>query len=398
MSIIEKYWEAVAQLIADTYGHEPPKNWNKFKIDTFLREFRKKVEVACREDAQKAALCGLAGVRGSDIQSPRFSYHSLRRIFITGESLGNRSTREMFAIYLGFDSVSDFLLKKGIEAAATQPEVSIEHSDVFSFGRGIRSWRTMAALGAVLLAVSVFAHRAHYLEGKRPYIFVKNEKGIAVVDLKERETHRLVETEIVVEIDFDPATRMLFWANAYDNYGCLSSARLDPSLKNIETNTLNTRLTGRMEYPTGIALDVTKKRIYCADYRDSTILVYDYEGRLLSATLTGKMAGRPSSVELDAKNQILYWTDVTNHKIGRVFLDSGVQQPDFITSAGLYPDSLSLDTAHNKLYWACNKSGQVAWADLDAPIPHFTSLPSAPAPWKWIQNRGCCGTATGTGT
>ncbi|MCC7504762.1 MAG: hypothetical protein IT259_05660 [Saprospiraceae bacterium] len=384
MNAIEKYWEEVARLIADEQGGEPPHNWNKFKIDAFLRSFHTRLEQICRADPQKAALCGVDGVKGGDVQSPRLSYFSFRRIFITRESTGNRSTREMFAIYLGFESVSDFLNQKSIIGDAAQAELVEENTPTAA---AAPKRRRLAALSGLVILVAIFwiykACRPEKINADtsrpRPFLFVRNENGIAIVDPIANTSWQIVRTQTVIGIDFDPVSRQLFWANGHDAYRCLSSARLDPDLKTIEKGSFKGRLTGQIKYPAGIALDPVRKRIYCADHYDSTIVVFDYEGRVLIPSLVGKINGRPSSVELDVQNQVLYWTDVINHKIGRIFLDSGRQEPEFIAEPGLYPDGLSLDTLHRGIYWACNKANRIGWTSLDNPAPHFTPLPISPA-------------------
>lgn len=388
MNAIEKYWVEVARLITEAHGGEPPSDWNKFKIDAFLRRFHARLEEICRVDAQKAALCGVGGVKGGEVQSPRLSYFSFRRIFITRESTGNRSTREMFAIYLGFESVSDFLRLQSItpDAPPDAPKADA--------GRSPRKRQRVATLaGLAVLAALFWTYKACRPENihsdeLRPCLFVKNDHGIAIVDPVANASWQIVHAQAVIGIDFDPATRQLFWANGHDNYRCLSSVRLDPTLKSFEEGSFKGRLSRQLKYPAGIALDRERKRIYCADYYDSTLVVFDYEGRMLNPSLVGKINGRPSSIVLDAQNQTLYWTDIKNHKIGRVFLQSGRQEPEFIASPGLYPDGLSLDTLNRILYWACNKANQIGWSSLDHPAPQFTPLPVSPAAVEVDAGRG----------
>lgn len=287
----------------------------------------------------------------------------------------------MFAIYLGFDSMNDLLTKQGI--ADEMPASTIEIEQPAPPLRPKRYRHLLLAFTVAIAATWMFATYVPVvtLADQQPYIFIKNEHGIAVVDLDAGTTHQLIETKIVIGLDFDPESRMLYWANADDNYKCLSCVRLAPDWKNIELESLNTRLTERMEYPAGIALDRETRRIYCADYGSSSIRVFDYTGNLLSKSLTGSMEGKPSSVELDPENRVLYWTDVVNHKIGRIFLENGEQEPNFITSSGRWPDGLSIDIDRRRLFWACNKSGEVAWANLDDeyPAPNFTTLLPRPS-------------------
>jgi len=380
MSVIEQYWEAVARLIAERSGGEHPKGWSKYKIDAFLLDFHQQLVAIGRDNPQKAALCGIAAVKGGDVQSPGFSYYSFRRIFITKESTGNRTTREMFAIYLGFHSMDDFLVRHNIVAEPTPLRAGVHSADFVARPGDKRRQRWWMLLGALLFIVAVLVYQ-QYRQTQAPetaYFFVRNEKGIAVVDLNAATTTPVIAFQEIIGFDFDPATRMFFWANANGNYRCVSSVRLDSAFRE-EPGTLNTRLTGRMGYPAGLALDPVKKIIYCADYADSNLVAFDYRGQRLSASLTGKLKGRPSSVELDIERQILYWTDVTNHRIGRLFLESGRVEPDFITHAGLHPDGLALDTLNDRLYWGCTKSGQIGWSSTISPAPTLIAAPGAPS-------------------
>lgn len=381
MKVIEKYWEEVARLIAERSGGEHPKGWSKYKIDAFLLDFHKRLEAICRDDPHKATLCGIAAVKGGEVQSPGFSYYSFRRIFITKESAGNRTTREMFAIYLGFHSMDDFLVRNDIVADPTPLRAGVHSADfVARPGNKQRQW-LWVLLGALVLIGAVFMYKKYLQDpsSESACFFVRNEKGIALVDLNTATTTPIIEYPDVIGFDFDPATRMLFWANANGNYRCISCVRLDSTLKKEEPGTLDARLTERMGYPAGLVLDPAKKIIYCANYADSNIVAFDYQGRQLSASLTGKLKGRPSSIELDIERQILYWTDVTNDRIGRVFLENGQVESDFITNAGLHPDGLALDTLNDRIYWSSTKSRQIGWTPTTSPVPTLIPVPGTPS-------------------
>ena len=280
----------------------------------------------------------------------------------------------MFAIYLGYDSAHDFMTKRGIVEEPRTLAVEAPQPDK----PGRRSW--LAVLTTLIIIALLLVIKCAFSNSRDQHMIVKNERGIAWINLKNKHLNQIIDhSPFVIGIDFDPNTNTLFWANAHENYQCLSSARINSSFTGIEEITLNNRLTQRMKYPAGIALDTENKFIYCADYMDSIIIKYDYQGKLLDSSLVGKLSGRPSSVELDTKRQILYWTDVVSHKIGRIFLESGRIEPDFIRSPGKYPDGLSLDTIHNKIYWAVNGGKEIGWAHLSSPTPHWIRLSQRPS-------------------
>ncbi|MCI4649443.1 hypothetical protein, partial [Phaeodactylibacter sp.] len=169
-------------------------------------------------------------------------------------------------------------------------------------------------------------------------------------------------------MDYDYKNQLLFWANSNssESYLGISCARLNMTNSQIIPGSLKDQHIKEVKYPAGIALYPDKEMLFCADYGDSTIKVFNYEGQLLDSAFGNRLPGKPSSVELDIANQKLYWTDVSNHKIGRIDLLTLQVDPDFISDAGLYPDGLSVDSIHNQLFWASPKSRQIGVADLDA--------------------------------
>lgn len=361
MAEIQQFWNAIAEVIQEKFGNGYPETWNKYKITIFLTDFSTKLGQLCSQDERKAILCGAKKNRVGELTPPTITYYSFRRIFITKESSGNRSTREMFAIYLGYDSAHDFMVQKGIWTALESDDIATPWAR-----KRARLWLAIATLLA-LIGFSVYWSRP----SETSYAFVKNELGITLINLRnERQLQLIPYTEDVAGIDFDPETRTLYWACPNTDYQSIGCVRLNPRLKSIEMESLNRHLTPKMEGPVGIALDTKNKVIYCSDYKDSTILKFTYQGVLIDAMLTGKLPGAPSSIELDVKKQILYWTDINNNRIGRLLLEKKKLEPNFIVEAGVFPDGLSLDTLHNRLYWGSKQSG-IGWADLSNRVPHL---------------------------
>ncbi len=392
MNAIEKFWIEIGALITTKFGNGHPKDWDKFKIDVFLRGFQKKLESVCQEDSQKAALCGASRSANGKMQSPGLSYHSFRRIFITKESMGNRTTREMFAIYFGFDSVDDFLTRKRIDGDPDPEQTEFQKMSSDTVVKGNFKFYPLLLIAFAVVIGGIIVFIQNHFEFSNPffgstikpsvtkYMLVRHDGGIAIVNLKKKTLTELVRNNPnIIGFDFDPKTRMLFWANVNPEYRCISRVQLNNTFTGIESGTLNTRLTQRMGFPTGVVLDTEKKLIYCADLINAIIVVYDYDGIVQSPSLIGKIEGKLSSVELDAKQQVLYWTDIKNNKIGRISLADGRKDPDFITATDSFPDGLSIDTLHDKIYWASYPSNKIGWAFIPEPTPNLVPVNESPA-------------------
>lgn len=372
MAEIQQFWNAIAEAIQEKFGNGRPETWNKYKITAFLADFSTNLGQICSQDERKATLCKVKKNRAGEITPPTITYHSFRRIFITKESSGHQSTREMFAIYLGYDSAHDFLMQKGIRTAN---EPDDDTSLTRSKKRRIGFWLLMAVLLSIL---GLSAYWSRPTETR--YAFVRNELGIFLVNLsKERRVKLTPYTEDIAGLEFDPQTRTLFWACPNIDYQSIGCVKLKPNFSGVEIESLNRNLTPKMEGPVGIALDTRQQFIYCSDYKDSLILKFDYHGKLVDTVLTEKLPGAPSSIVLDAKNQILYWTDIDNNRIGRLFLLEKRAEPYFITNAGEFPDGLSIDTLNRRLYWASHKSSQIGWVQLPNSVPHLVSVSDQPA-------------------
>lgn len=387
MSQTEKFWHEIALLLEQDSLNGPPGDWNRFKIESFLIRFKEKLSLICRQDPSKAKLCRVSATRNCDIQEPGLSYHSFRRIFITRESQGNRTTRELFAIYLGFDSYEDFLAQKGL---TTDPQPDDAASNVVAppASKSFRVFPWTTSIGLIILAAVLLAwgskgwivsFQSNPPKVESRYLFIRNDDGIALLNLEKDSLLQLVsKTPFINGIEYDPEARMLYWANAHGGYLCVSRAKMNADFSGFEARTLNTRVTEPLGYPAGIALDIPNKRIYYADYGRSEISCFDYEGKLLAPSLVGRLQGKPSGIELDQANQILYYTDLSNHRIGRIYLQDMRHEPEFITNAGAFPDGPSLDTVRKVLYWACPLSNQIGWSPVPMPEPHLIDLPESP--------------------
>jgi tetratricopeptide (TPR) repeat protein len=112
---IAMFWDKITDEISieTTLGH--PSQWRKKEIDTFNGLFIDKVIFQCKSDSRKAILCSIPKVQGNYLfDSISVSYDTLRRVLVKKSSQGTPTLREMFAIYIGEESVHSFMVKHQI--------------------------------------------------------------------------------------------------------------------------------------------------------------------------------------------------------------------------------------------------------------------------------------------
>lgn len=117
MTTLQAFWTQVADDIESVYKNGHPSNWKKGTIEVFRGHFEEKIKRLCRNDSNKAQLCGIDSTIKGKILIDKFeapSYFTFRNVFKKKTSQGNESTRHQFAIYLGFESYQDYIGKKRI--------------------------------------------------------------------------------------------------------------------------------------------------------------------------------------------------------------------------------------------------------------------------------------------
>lgn len=109
----KEFWGVVSKLLELKAGLGSLLKWNRSMIENFIIDFLDGLENRCKTDLALAKLCGIPVVRGELMtDSLTFSYDSFRRIFLTGESKGNKTTKNMFSVYLGFNNYTDLWVKE----------------------------------------------------------------------------------------------------------------------------------------------------------------------------------------------------------------------------------------------------------------------------------------------
>ncbi|MEL6863126.1 MAG: hypothetical protein AAFP19_01850 [Bacteroidota bacterium] len=117
MSHIQQYWEEVTKDFCQQRGVSALNELKRRDIKLFLFQMKEKLEFICKKSEKKALLCGLKKVQhvGFVYDQLEVRYHTFRRIFLTKETANSSAaTQERFAIYLGYESMADYLEKKGI--------------------------------------------------------------------------------------------------------------------------------------------------------------------------------------------------------------------------------------------------------------------------------------------
>ncbi|WP_075342492.1 hypothetical protein [Tenacibaculum agarivorans] len=109
------FWVEIANTIEEEYGKGHPNTWGQVEIENFLEDFGGKLNNKMKQKPSVAIKCGVnKEVLGKIKQWTPIVDTSFRRIFYYKQSIGHKSTRHAFAIYLGYNSAEDFISKKGL--------------------------------------------------------------------------------------------------------------------------------------------------------------------------------------------------------------------------------------------------------------------------------------------
>ena len=116
--IHEKFWEQVAEDLADANGGHHPKDWKESDIRSFNVDFQIRLVDIFKKDRTKARICGQAwnDKNYDDFNAPDNT--TFRRIFQKKTSKSNVGKRNQFAVYLGYNSFEDYVLKHQIKSDA----------------------------------------------------------------------------------------------------------------------------------------------------------------------------------------------------------------------------------------------------------------------------------------
>lgn len=98
---ITQFWKEVAEKIEQDFHLGHPSIWQQGQINKFLQLLEAKIP-----DIQP--------VNYGKLKNPGISAATFRRIFISKESRGNASNKDLFAWLLGYGSFQDYLMAKNM--------------------------------------------------------------------------------------------------------------------------------------------------------------------------------------------------------------------------------------------------------------------------------------------
>jgi phage host-nuclease inhibitor protein Gam len=104
--IPKQFWEEVANKIEADYKYGPPHNWTKSERENFIKTFLPEI-ITKKPHNYK-------------VENPGLSEATLRRIFITKESQGTNTTKDIFSWYLGYSDFFEYKAKS-IKKAEKKP-------------------------------------------------------------------------------------------------------------------------------------------------------------------------------------------------------------------------------------------------------------------------------------
>ena len=121
--LLEWFWKEVTGVIVRKYRNGNPADWKKDEINLFIAKLASEVLHYCNQNATAARNCRV-NVEHRDA-AVKITYDTFRRIFKTGESKGNITTRNIFSVYCGYPSFTDFVKQRYSHGESTSEEIPI---------------------------------------------------------------------------------------------------------------------------------------------------------------------------------------------------------------------------------------------------------------------------------
>ena len=114
--------------------------------------------------------------------------------------------------------------------------------------------------------------------------------------------------------------------------------------------------------PSGLALDISGRKIYWTEWEEGRIECADFDGRNVKILIT-ELSG-PGSIALDVDGNKMYWTETRSKKIRCANLN-GKNVKDVVTTGLSWPSGLALDVSGRKIYWTDIGTSKIQRANLD---------------------------------
>ena len=155
----------------------------------------------------------------------------------------------------------------------------------------------------------------------------------------------------------DVAGGKIYWTN--DNYsGDGDGDKIQCA--NLDGTNVQDIVTEELSYLNGIALDVTRKKIYWTQLYK--IQRSNLDGTNVQDIFANSGGYNLFGIGLDVAGGKVYWGNPSKSKIQRANLD-GSNVQDFIT--GVEPRSIGLDVAGGKVYWINPSKSKIQRVNLD---------------------------------
>ena len=106
-NLTKQFWEEVAAKIESDYQYGPPNNWTKAERENFLKNFLP--EITKKKPSNYK------------VENPGLSEATFRRIFISKESQGTNTTRDIFSWYLGYSNFFEYKAKRNSPSEKKRP-------------------------------------------------------------------------------------------------------------------------------------------------------------------------------------------------------------------------------------------------------------------------------------
>jgi len=203
----------------------------------------------------------------------------------------------------------------------------------------------------------------------RPYILFANRKDIRLVELTDNK--KKVATNIIVKSLEDAAALDYFleeskvcWSEI--NKEVIRCASIDPRAKGKVTKV--DIVTNGLVKPEGLACDWVGNKIYWTDSDTKRIEVAGLSGREEDrSVLVWDNLDLPRAISLAPGDGLMFWSDWGQYpKIESCGMNGDLSTRRILVDSDIvWPNGLTLDFQHRKLYWLEAKIGYIASIDWD---------------------------------
>jgi hypothetical protein len=152
-------------------------------------------------------------------------------------------------------------------------------------------------------------------------------------------------------------TGMIFWSDGHD--GKIYKAPID------EGNAKTVVIEDGLSNSDGLAIDWIYNHVYWTDSGKKMIAVAELDGKMRKTLITDGLV-EPRSIAVNPMDGWMYWTDwgVTPGRIERSGMD-GSKREVIVNTSLKWPNGLTLDLVHQRLYWVDAKMNSISSCKFD---------------------------------